>query len=228
MAHRRFLTGVSMNCRMSNQAKWPGHCAAIVAMLAVAVLVAVDAHAASGRVINEVTGKPIEGVFVRVTWYGSASLGPQARSGCYKTVMTQSDKDGKFSLPDWSLNFNPLIWGRHRSVGYYFTDFEESPNNDPKGLRDPPEAGDVLMRPFAGDVKERLQLLAGGLDDSCMSPIHLGQKLFPYYDMKYEEAKRLATKPEHQSDVSVAKEHRDAMGLRAGILKQGKDGAVTK
>ena len=203
MAHRHFLTGVSMNCRMSNQASWPGHCAAIVAMLAIAVLFTVDAHAASGRVINEVTGKPIEGVFVRVTWYGSVSLGPEARSGCYKTVMTKTDKEGKFSLPDWSFNFNPLMWRRHRSVGYYFTDFEESPNNDPRGLRDPPEAGDVLMRPFSGDVQERLQFLAAGIDDSCMSPIHLGQKLFPYYDMKYEEAKRMATKPEHQKFVAL-------------------------
>lgn len=228
MAHRRFLTGVSMNCRMSNQAKWPGHCAVMAAMFAVAVLFAVDAHAASGRVINEVTGKPIEGVFVVATWDGFVSMGPEGRTVCYKLEMTRTDREGKFSLPEWSFNFNPFLWRRNRYVGYYVTDFEESPNNDPKGLRDPPEAGDVLMRPFSGDMQERLQFLAAGLDESCLSPIRLGQKLFPYYEMKYEEAKRLATKPEHQKLVAVARYSYERAGLRAGKFKLNENGLVTK
>lgn len=203
---------------------------AAIALL-LTVIVSLDfsvAHAASGRVINEVTGKPIEGVFVIATWTGSVSLGPVARSGCYKIEMTRTDKEGKFSLPDWSFNLNPFIWRRDRYVGYYFTDFEESPNNNPKGLREPPDEGDILMRPFAGDVEERLRLLATGLDEGCMSPFHLGQALFPFYQMNYEEARRIAQKPDHQEQVASARYQYEKMGLRAGFLKQNKDGSVTK
>lgn len=194
----------------------------------VLAIVTANAHAASGRVINELTGQPLEGVFVRAKWTASAFYGPDSKTVCYKYEMARTDKGGRFFLPDWSLNFNPFLTRRDRSVGYYFSGFEESPNNNPKGLREPPDEGDILMRPMVGEIESRLRFLAAALDESCFSQFHLGQVLFPYYEMKYEEAKRLATKPEHMEYLGVARSNYERAGLRVGILKQNKDGTISR
>ena len=125
-------------------------------------------HAEQGRVINEVTGKPIVGSLVWsesgwhtpiayevpgkpiagaqivVYWTGRVlNPGPEPSSlWCYRVTATTSDANGKFDIPAFSGNFNPLLQGRLRNVEVVDRGFRQSRNTDSARLF-------YAMRPLA-------------------------------------------------------------------------------
>ena len=125
-------------------------------------------HAEQGRVVNEVTGKPIVGSLawsesgwhtpityevpgkpiagaqIVVYWTGRVlNPGPEPSSLlCYRLTATTSDANGKFDIPAFSGNFNPLLQGRLRNVEVVARGFRQSRNTDSARLF-------YAMRPLA-------------------------------------------------------------------------------
>lgn len=149
------------------------------------------AHA--DQVIDEETGKPLEGVFVMVSW---RSDGPDIigfKSVCYAFETLKTDKNGMYTLPKYSWNFNPLLWERHRSVEFYLAGYERSP----KDFHD----SDVgLMRRFKGTAEERLKKLTSvGYRRSCVTEREVKEKLLPFYKAQFEEAESIAITPNEKN-----------------------------
>lgn len=137
------------------------------AVAAIAAIFSV-CHAEQGTVINEVTGKPIVGSLVWsesgwhtpityevpgkpiagaqivVYWTGRVlNPGPEPSSlWCYRVTATTSDANGKFDIPAFSGNFNPLLQGRLRNVEVVARGFRQSRNTDSARLF-------YAMRPLA-------------------------------------------------------------------------------
>ena len=142
------------------------------------------AHA--DQVIDEETGKPLEGVFVMVSW---RSHGPSVvinKTVCYAFETIRTDKNGQFEMPKFSWNFNPLHWDRNRSVELYLAGYERSPN-------DFHDSDVAKMRRFKGTVEDRLKkLISVGYRHSCVPEAQAKEKLAPLYKAQVEEAINIA------------------------------------
>lgn len=162
---------------------------ALVATLALG-LGCMSSSAHADQVIDEDTGKPLEGVFVMVSWHSDGPSIAISRAVCYAFETLRTDKNGMYAMPKFSWNFNPLLWERHRSVEFYLPGYERSPND----FRD----SDVgLMRRFKGTAEERLKKLRSvGYRQSCVSEREAKKYLAPLYKAQYEEAKSIAVTPE--------------------------------
>lgn len=157
--------------------------------LLLGLLQGVTACARGGQVIDEDTGKPLEGVFVMAIWnaYVPGIVGPYSR--CYAFEITRTDQNGHYRLPQFSWDFSPMLWERHRYQDYYLAGYEEAPNNDTG-------AHVWKMRRFTGSVESRLKNM-GALDNhiSCLPEADWKVKLAPLYRVQAEEARKLAVTP---------------------------------
>ena len=141
------------------------------------------------QVIDEDTGKPLEGVFVMVSWRSDGPSIAISRTVCYAFETLVTDKNGQYTMPKFSWNFNPLLWERRRSVEFYLAGYERSPND----FHD----SDVgLMRRFKGTAEERLKkLISVSYREACVSEREARNHLAPVYKAQFEEAKSIAMTP---------------------------------
>lgn len=138
------------------------------------------------QVMDEETGKPLEGVFVMVSWSSDGPGIVVSSTVCYAFETLQTDKNGMYKLPKFSWNFNPLLWERHRSVELYLAGYERSPN-------DFHDSDVAKMRRFKGTAQERLKKLSSiAYRESCMSDGQRKEKLAPLYKAQFEEARNIA------------------------------------
>ncbi len=148
--------------------------------------------AGSGIVIDEATGKSLAGVYVYATWGAGIMMPAISKHKCCAFAITQTDKNGKFSLRDFSWNFEPWLEGRTRGVGYYLAGYDVVPNGD----TDPPV---VAMRRIKNSVTARLNELIYGVGRGCVSGEEEKIKLGPIYRAMYEEAREIATTEEEKN-----------------------------
>lgn len=170
--------------------------------------------AGAGQVIDEETSKPLEGVFAMASWTSGGPGIVDSRTVCYAFEITQTDKNGKFHLPELSWNINPLYWERHRLMEFYLAGYETSPNDNPNS--------DVRkMRRFKRNVEARLARMGpSGYKLSCVPPSQRKEKLAPLFKAQYEEAKNIA---------SSRSEKEQAEGIRASYIgAEFGDGAYSK
>ena len=138
------------------------------------------------QVIDEETGKPLEGVFVMVSWHASTANPVISQTVCYAFETLATDKNGMYKMPKFSWNFNPFLWERHRSVELYLAGYERSPN-------DFHDSDVAKMRRFKGTAQERLKKLSSvAYRESCMSDGQRKEKLAPLYKAQFEEARNIA------------------------------------
>ncbi len=181
------------------------------------------AHASSGTVIDEESGRPLSGVFVIARWRSTS--GPffvQSSTVCYDLEITQTDEQGRYSLPDFSWNLNPLHLGRERDVEFYLPNYEDSPN------RDRYDENNMTMRRYRGDVGKRLSTLRRVTGGSCVPERQEKRKLGKVYEAVYQEAAQIAKSPEHIAIANFIRDQKDTLGLPIGSLPRNPDGSIRK
>ena len=153
---------------------------------------ATDSLTSMGKVIDEETGKPLDGVFVLAHWKSSGSNVIDSRTVCYAFAWTKSDKNGRFWLRSLSWNINPFYWERHRYTELYLAGYESA--------RGDKSANDVRkMRKVKGTAEERLKELTGiGYRRDCVSENEAKEMLAPLYKAQHEEAISIALTPEEK------------------------------
>src|SRR5437899_742465 len=72
-----------------------------------------------GTVIDEMTGKPIEGVYVVARWTARQITQIESSDACFKVVSTKTDSSGRFMLWPISWNIDPRLWFRERELLFY-------------------------------------------------------------------------------------------------------------
>lgn len=148
------------------------------------------AHAANGRVVDKATGKPIEGVFVTAEWYASVSgVVNSGSTSCYHFAITQTDRDGKYVLPDWSWFFWPFHFDRYTTYDYYYPYYVIDARPDKQ------KNVEIEMRRFTGANELRMNMLANRSFIGCESREKLAQKTIPIIRARFNEAKEIAKSP---------------------------------
>ena len=181
------------------------------------------AFASSGQVIDEESGKPLPDVFVIARW--TSTSGPffvHSSTVCYNLEITQTDKQGRYSISDFSWNFNPLHLGRERDVDFYLPGYETSPN---RNLYD---ENNMVLRRYSGDVSKRLHDLHRETDDFCVPELLKKRKLGKYHEAVYQEAAQIAKSPEQIAIANFIRDRKDTMGLPLGSLPRNPDGSIRK
>ena len=100
----------------------------VIAYFAVAVL------ASEGTVVDE-KGKPVKGAYIIAYWSGVIRLPVQPHSTCYNLEATTTDENGRFRVSTFSVNLNPFMFDRHRSIGVFFPGYTLSPETNRDDLR---------------------------------------------------------------------------------------------
>lgn len=157
----------------------------IPAALGAFLWLAICAHAESGTVVDEATGKPLEGVVVVAQFYGSTVAPAHSSTRCYHLDVAVSDAQGRFDIDLFSGNFAPWLTDRRRGLAYYKAGYEQSPG--PART-----TADVRMRPFKGSVEERFRkhLCLPMMGTQCPES---GNALLPLAKAMAAEAEALAT-----------------------------------
>lgn len=115
----------------------------------------ITSYAANGRIIDKGTGKPMEGVFVTAEWYASVSgVVNSGSTSCYHFAITQTDRDGKYVLPDWSWFFWPFHYDRYTTYDYYYPYYVIDARPDKQ------KNAEIEMRRFTGSNELRMNMLA--------------------------------------------------------------------
>lgn len=109
-------------------------------------------YASQGTVIDGSTGEPMAGVHVVAAWNASVAMPVQATTRCYHAEATVTDERGRFSLSTFSGNWNPLLWGRSRSVWAFAPGYVTSDKSDYENL-------DLVLLPASGTNADRFKSL---------------------------------------------------------------------
>jgi hypothetical protein len=173
-----------------------------------------------GKVIDEETRKPLEGVFVMAQWNASAFNPVDSRTVCYNFAITQTDKEGRYYLSSLSWNLLPWLIDRQRYVEYYLPGYEGSPNNKV-------DIGLWKLRRSTKTAEERLKRLTSiGYRESCVPEGERKEKLGPLYRAQYEEAKRIATSSAEKKFADAIKYLRDSVELPYDAVHRNSDGSL--
>ena len=135
----------------------------VVALLAAATAgctLIVGGCAIDGRVVDSETGAPIPGALVIVEWTGDIGGPVQSSQVCFHLEVVSTDQEGRYHVPAWHRR--PVADWEGGFFGVRNT--EVTRRTFRKGytqLRyDPRDTTTILMQPFTGSVKERLDYLA--------------------------------------------------------------------
>lgn len=159
-----------------------------LACVGLGVVLFLAIYGCRGQVVDEATGKPLEGVYVMAVWNGAVP-GIEPFSRCYDFEITRTDQNGRYRLPRFSWDFRPWIWERHRFQDHYLAGYQVAPTVGPD--QDAPK-----MRIAAGDVEARLRRMASSIFYmDCLSEADRKTKLAPLYRLQADEARKLAVTP---------------------------------
>jgi len=88
-----------------------------------------------GKIIDEVTGTPLEGVVILATWYREYATPAGAMYKYYDARETVTDKNGEFSLSSMGLKVLSNVWPKRITIfkagySYYTTSWEYLKESD--------------------------------------------------------------------------------------------------
>ena len=159
-----------------------------LAILAGIGLIAIAAayYMGMGAVVDEATGKPLEGVFVVGRWRGQQITPIESSSVCFKIDSTRSDANGRFMLWPVSWNFDPRLWSRERQLMFYKRGYR---------LSNPTSAdfSTVQMRIDDSPIDDRFGFMSRMAMQAVCGTV--GQQIkyvLPVYEAMTEEAKEVA------------------------------------
>lgn len=154
--------------------------------------------AATGKIIDEETGKPLEGVFVMAMWNAGVVNPAISQSTCYHFEITKTDKEGKYKLSTWSGNFNPLYYDRYIAHEYYLPGYTSSSNNIV-------DSGLWNMKRTKQSIEERLKSFVHNRYTSCTTEKERKKKLVPLLKAQYEEGQKIAVTDEQKELLKSVK-----------------------
>ena len=151
--------------------------------------------AEQGTIVDQATGRPLEGVVVVASFYGNAFNPVQPHTLCYHVDVAVSDAQGRFNIDRWSGDFRPWITNRRRGLSLFKAGYRTSPAWKP-------DTSPVLMLKFEGTVEERFRgklflPIAGSDCDGA------GNKLLPLAQAMLEEASQLGVTTEQRMVASL-------------------------
>ena len=157
-----------------------------IALIVVLVGIVFAYHLGSGVVLDEVTGRPLEGAYVVARWSARGITPVRSSDVCFKVVSTKTDQAGRFMLWPISWNFNPLYWFRSRDVRFYFRGYVLSEPSILFPLL-------VSMKPEpALDITRIESILTVAWRLGCGPHAQQKQFLLPVYEAMASEAKEIA------------------------------------
>ena len=159
--------------------------------------VALSSCAMEGRVLEEGTLKPIEGAIVVATWRGSQVRPAHASSICYHVETATTDSQGRYRIPSFSGNLDPLIADRSSGVeSIYKAGYQRS-------SKDEPSSEIILLSPFKGTTDQRFEYLSRNWTRDCATNPAAKAKLLVLWRDQYEEAKRIAQTVEQMKTIEA-------------------------
>ncbi|MDH5648495.1 MAG: carboxypeptidase-like regulatory domain-containing protein [Gammaproteobacteria bacterium] len=146
-----------------------------------------------GKVIDQTTGKPIEGAIVVAYWQGQVPMPAETQTTCYHVESTTTDKDGTYRTPFWfalpQTVMNPKIAVIVYQPGYDHYQGPETPH-------------EKRLTPFTGTREERLEYLRK-LHAGCPGAKGTYKNLYLIRNSVYEEAVKLAVTDNDKKIVKV-------------------------
>ena len=151
--------------------------------------------AEQGTIVDQATGRPLEGVVVVASFYGNAFNPVQPHTFCYHVDVAVSDEQGRFNIDRWSGDIRPWITNRRRGLSLFKAGYRTSPAWKL-------DTFPVLMLRFEGSVEERfrkkLSLPIAGSDCDGAE-----DKLLPLARAMLDEASQLAATTEQRMVAST-------------------------
>ena len=170
----------------------------VLAIIALFGIHGISLWAGSGQVIESENGKPLQGVYVMAMWHASAFNPVDSRTVCSNFAITQTDKDGQYSLPVFSWRgVWPLFSDRQRYKEFYMAGYENFSGDDLTGAV-------IKMRRSTETVEKRLQSFLHQRYTNCTSEGEREKKLGTLYKAQLDEAKSIATSGADVSYVNTA------------------------
>ncbi len=156
-----------------------------------------------GTVMEEGTGRPVEGAIVVVRWvhYGSAGL-VDSRTSCRHVETATTDAQGRFEVPGRST------FSLFGETVHYFTPYKAGYEEVPLAAARPKSAEEnIVMRPFRGTRGERMDQLSRFTGMQCGHWENYSRSLLPLYRLVVAEAMSVATTiEEKRAAVSLQRE----------------------
>jgi hypothetical protein len=155
----------------------------------------------SGKVLEEMTGKPISGAIVVVRWKGYVSAIADTQTVCVHVESTATDERGNYKMSGWSkpstvgpvLDLKPVVDAY--KAGY--------------GLPSKPaqKDEDVYLASFKGTSGERLKYLERMARSSgCHAAGESEKNLYPLYEALYFEARNYAVTEDDRKKLQWLRE----------------------
>lgn len=165
----------------------------------------------------EVPGKPIAGAQIVVYWTGRVAMPVQSSEACIRLITTMSDENGKFEIPAFSGNFNPLLERRMRQVYVVAQGYRETRNtNSDKLLYSMRPLADPKIDPEKAD-EDRKYMHDHNPDGSCEDPKKL---VLPYLKVRYQNLEQLANSYADREALIGYLAHVDRIEFGARIADQ--------
>lgn len=142
----------------------------------------------SGKVIDEETGKPIEGAIVVILWKGQIWAGVDGHSTCYHVETATTNKSGEYLIPKWKKEGHDMpIFEKGEYLIVYKAGYVSYRSD---------ESGNEYLKPFIGTRSERLEYLLKMSENECFS--EKTTSLIPYNKALYDEAKNISVTNEQK------------------------------
>lgn len=140
--------------------------------------ISVSGSAMEGRVVDEATGSPLQGVLVIAEWSGDVGGPVQSSRTCFHLEIATTDADGRYRINGWSRR--PAADWEGGLFGLRNIEVTRRTYKDGYAqLRyDPRDSRTILMTPFRGTRTERIDYLSrqgtvgcGALDGSLAKEV---------------------------------------------------------
>jgi len=105
----------------------------------------------SGKVIDETTGKTIEGAIVVIKWTGQVGL-IHGTTICYFVETTKTNENGEYKVPNQENNHKEIHMGNKRRTAFAYKEGYEWSTIHHDNIE--------YLKPFKGTPEERLNYLA--------------------------------------------------------------------
>ena len=150
------------------------------------VAIAAAYYTGMGVVIDETTGKPVDGVFVVGRWRARQITPIESSSVCFKVDSTETDGNGRFMLWPVSWSFDPRLWSRERRLIFYKRGYRLSST-------EPDRETIVTLKPDTAATEDRLNYVSKlGLQTVCGTLTERTQYLLPLYKAMIVETSEIS------------------------------------
>ena len=165
----------------------------------------------SGGVFDALTGNPLPGVHVAYVWEStivpSGFTGHNSRTICSHAAAAVTDANAHFAIESWQKRSSYNVVVADPIALVYAVGYQPRQILLHEGPAQPPverQNERYELKPFAGNVDERLDAIWGGIANrGCPYGGESQKNLFPMQKSIYEEARRIANTEDRRTRVRL-------------------------